>query len=398
MAELADVVIVGGGIVGATLTYELTQRHQRVVLLEAHAFASGATGGGFGWINATSKTDEEALHRLHARAMACYDALALEWGTEQIGLHEGGALFWVLEEDAAGRECLTGMASRLQGWGYPVALLSTGEILALEPRAIVSRGNGVPPMIGLFAPMDRWLDTVRFTRLLIEIARRRGAMVYEYTPATGFVLDSTRRIAQVKTPERGIATPVLVLAAGVRTPAIASQLVGPVAERWVPLRYAPGILVETAPESAPGGVHRVLYPPDSGGLHLRPTPSGGLLVGAEDLDRELQQGVREETVRDAPARLLPRVASALPGLVSMAERGAQGRVCLRPFPADGRPIVGDLPEVRGVFVAVTHSAVTLGPLIARLLAEQIVLGRVPLLLAPYRPHRFAVSGASPCTS
>ncbi|MCS6777445.1 MAG: FAD-dependent oxidoreductase [Chloroherpetonaceae bacterium] len=393
MAELADVVIVGGGILGAALTYELTQRHQRVVLLEAHAFASGATGSGFGWINATSKTAEETQHRLHARAMACYDALALEWGAEQIGLREGGALFWVPEEDAVGRERLMGMASRLQGWGYPVALLNTGEILALEPRAVTFRGRGVPPLIGLFAPMDRWLDTVRFTRLLIDIARRRGAIVYEYTPAIAFVLDSTRRIAQVKTPERGISTSALVLAAGVQTPVIASQLIGPAAGQWIPLRSAPGILVETAPESASGLIHRVLYPPDSGGLHLRPTASGGVLVGAEDLDRELQQEIREETVRGAPSRLLARVADVLPGLASMAEREAQARVCLRPFPADGRPIVGDLPEVREVFVAVAHSAVTLAPLLARLLAEQIVLGRVPSLLAPYRPHRFGTSGA-----
>jgi len=61
---------------------------------------------------------------------------------------------------------------------------------------------------------------------------------------------------------------------------------------------------------------------------------------------------------------------------------------VRPLPGDERPIVGPLPGLTGVYVAVTHSGVTLGPLLARLLAEEIATGKMPPLLAPYRPDRF----------
>src|SRR5436853_5959753 len=132
MPELPDVVIVGGGILGACLGYELSRRSYRVVLLEARQPTSGATGGGFAWINATAKTDDETYHRLNAQGVALYDALAAEFTAERIGLHSGGALFWAAGEDEAGRMRLRRQAARLSAWGYPVAPVNRAEIVALE--------------------------------------------------------------------------------------------------------------------------------------------------------------------------------------------------------------------------------------------------------------------------
>jgi glycine/D-amino acid oxidase-like deaminating enzyme len=67
---------------------------------------------------------------------------------------------------------------------------------------------------------------------------------------------------------------------------------------------------------------------------------------------------------------------------------ADARICVRPVPADGLPIVGPLPGVEDAYVLVTYSGITLGPLLAHLLAEELVVGRPSSRLATCRPARF----------
>jgi glycine/D-amino acid oxidase-like deaminating enzyme len=62
---------------------------------------------------------------------------------------------------------------------------------------------------------------------------------------------------------------------------------------------------------------------------------------------------------------------------------------MRPVPADGHSCVGALPEIPSYYEAVTHSGVTLGPLVGRLLAREILTGEVDPLIAPFRPDRFS---------
>jgi glycine/D-amino acid oxidase-like deaminating enzyme len=71
------------------------------------------------------------------------------------------------------------------------------------------------------------------------------------------------------------------------------------------------------------------------------------------------------------------------------------RVCVRPMPADGRSIVGWLPGAGGLYVAVTHSGVTLAAHLAELITAELAGGTAPAELAPYRPGRFAAATPAP---
>jgi len=96
-----------------------------------------------------------------------------------------------------------------------------------------------------------------------------------------------------------------------------------------------------------------------------------------------------------PDAKLRRWAEELLGRARLVVRGlddaevAGYRVCVRPMPADGQSIVGWLPGAGGVYVAVTHSGVTLGAHLARLIAAEVTSGAPAAELAPYRPGRFA---------
>ena len=186
-----------------------------------------------------------------------------------------------------------------------------------------------------------------------------------------------------------------------------NQITGdPASAAFVPLRADAGLLIETPSGSFPDAIHRVLYPPDADGLHLRPTAGGGLLFGSDDGDRAVQsfslsplslnpsenraESMRGENIpKDISAALYHRVKRVLT-VQFPADDAAQftPRVCLRPISTDERPIVGSIPGVRGIFVLTTHSGVTLAPALSQALADEICNARLPEELIPYRPQRF----------
>jgi glycine/D-amino acid oxidase-like deaminating enzyme len=87
--------------------------------------------------------------------------------------------------------------------------------------------------------------------------------------------------------------------------------------------------------------------------------------------------------------LLNRAQRVVDGLEDANVVGC--RVCVRPIPVDGHPIAGWLPGAGGLYVAVTHSGVTLGLRLAELICTELVSGTPAAELAPYRPDRFAPS-------
>lgn len=389
MAEIADVVIVGGGIMGVALAYELARRTLRVTLLEAHALGSGVTGSGFAWVNATSKADQnEDYFQLNAAAVRLYDEFLRLHHAEPVGINTGGTLLWA--DTPEGRERLKERAERLLARDYLLSHLSLSEMEALEPH-IQFRSPARGEAEGWYCPADKWVEPSRLVRFLADYARRHNADIREYTPVRAFSLDTLGNISLIKTDKAQIATRTLIIAAGAQTPALVSLLKeDPTLTQCVPLKRVPGILAETGNQTATGLAQRVLYPPDRGGLHLRPTATGGLLIGADDSDALVTEAPLSPTrLQEIGRTLLVRASDWLPTLpIAEVSKQLSTYICNRPVPQDDHPIVGRLPNISGVFVAVAHSGVTLAPLLASLLAEEIVLKHIPPLLTPYRPNRF----------
>jgi glycine/D-amino acid oxidase-like deaminating enzyme len=113
-------------------------------------------------------------------------------------------------------------------------------------------------------------------------------------------------------------------------------------------------------------------------VYLRQSPSGRL-IGSADFD-----GVSERT---GAAALFAQMKATLRANESIAFDFSV--VAHRPQPADGLPAVGRLGAKTGVYLAMTHSGVTLAPLIGRLISDEIIDGRQSKLLEPYRPTRFS---------
>ena len=150
---------------------------------------------------------------------------------------------------------------------------------------------------------------------------------------------------------------------------------------------APGLVVQAGPVTDLGPA-RVVHAPD---LHLRPH-SGGL-VHLEAPDAAVDLHTPEADLRRWAEELLRRARRVVRGLQDADVAGY--RVCVRPMPVDGQSIVGWLPGAGGLYVAVTHSGVTLAAHLAKLITTELVSGAPAAELAPYRPHRFAATTPAP---
>jgi glycine/D-amino acid oxidase-like deaminating enzyme len=126
-------------------------------------------------------------------------------------------------------------------------------------------------------------------------------------------------------------------------------------------------------------------------VHLRPDAGGGLVLGADDVDAPAAEARSPAALDELAALLLARAARVLPaaGGVKVVDR----RVGVRPMPADRHTIAGRVPGFDNAWLVATHSGVTLGPLLGRLIAHEIAGGPPHAALGPFRPERFAAARA-----
>ena len=148
---------------------------------------------------------------------------------------------------------------------------------------------------------------------------------------------------------------------------------------------APALAVRVGPVGPEGPV-RLIHTPQ---LALRPHSGGLLHLEAPDAAVDLH--TPETELRHWAGELLGRARRTVRGLGDATVAGYQ--VCVRPMPADGQSIVGRLPGAEWLYVAVTHSGVTLAAHLSRLIAAELGAGTPRADLAPYRPGRFAGTAA-----
>ena len=374
--EERGVVVVGGGIVGASIAYHLAGRGVRVTVVDGAAPGSGASGHSFAWINAGAK-GPFYYHDFSRRSMEMWDRFALGLGVD-VGLRWGGKVSWEATTDRA--QQLEEWVLRAQRWGYPTRLIGPRELADLEPS--LSTG---PVAAGEFSPIDGQVEPQRVVDACMARLRQKGASIRPGAHVSALSLapgeKGDRRVESVVTPRGEIPCDVVVLAAGTGTSELAST-----AGVMVPQQVSPGVVVRTSP--VPRLMHKlqVVYAPplDSSQdeIHFRQTSDGSVQIG---------EGTQESLRRDDSQRhaddLLARAARYLRGLSGATATPAP--VGYRPMPLDGYPILGFAPSVANLYVAVTHSGVTLAPVIGELAAMEIVDGVRVEVLDHYRPERFA---------
>lgn len=382
----ADVVVVGAGVVGCGIAYQCMLKGLRVVLLEAGTPSEGTSANSFSWINGTSKTADEDYHRLNARGCEHYRALAVTFGERSLGMYPTGMLEWADPGSPIELATLEDRSERLRRFGYPTLSLDAVGLRALEPHV-----SFADDAVGLYAYADAWLDVPVFVKFLIGQLSDGGASVFTDCVAQTLLVGGAGEVTGVRSANVTVHAPRVVVATGVDTPQVLAQMTDfPAFASRFPISVGPGLLVSTPTIDAPWLLARhVLYSPLDGHLHVRPTPNGGLLLGADDTDGLMGQEPDAECMALGAARLLERTQQLIPRFAGASLLDAcRMRLGLRPMPADGQSIIGALPGAEGLYVAVTHSGVTLSQALGEVMATHFCDDTPMAALERFSPARF----------
>ena len=191
------VVVIGAGIVGASLAYHLAGKGANVTLVEAEDIASGVTGSSFAWLNA-SHPEPDPIAQLRGSAIKEYRRL--ETQLPDLEIRWTGALSYSVM--AIG-------ALPISGHQASANLVSRSQILDLEPNL------KNPPQSALYAAEEGALDAVAATHALIAGAQAYGAKILTQTRVLGFVTQSAT-VTGVETTIGIIDADIVVLTAGDR--------------------------------------------------------------------------------------------------------------------------------------------------------------------------------------
>jgi glycine oxidase len=365
MTRNPDAVVLGGGIIGAAIAYELAREGRRVVLLEKGPIGRQASWAAAGLLTPIHVADYPApLAALCLESQRLYEPWIRDLGDPGVEYRANGALLLVFDDRDASD------AATLEAWrrerGRPAERLDAAAAHAAEPKLAADvRG-------ALLLPDVAQVRNHRLTRALAEAAKRLGAEIRTETEAVGF-LRVPGRINGVKTSRGDVFAGETVVAAGAWSGELLASIGLDLAVR--PVR-GQMVLLQGPPEA----LKRSIISRDS---YLIPRADGRILLGST----MEEAGFDDSTTADGVAHLLAQGKRLVPETGAYAVAAAWAG--LRPATADRLPFLGRPAGFGGLILATGHfrNGILLAPVTGKIVAD-LVAGRTPSLdLAPFRPGR-----------
>lgn len=371
-----DAVVIGGGIVGVSAAAHLARTGRRVTLVERADLAAGASGRNSGVVQ---QPFDAALTDLHVETLERYRELAGHGPDATFRLPPEPAGLLLVTHDPAVAAGLTDDLTAAHP-GLDPTFLGPGEARRLEPAL-------GPEVAACRVAIGYPVAPAAATRATAAWAADMGVMIRTGVEARPWLVDGRCHGVVTGSGDR-IAAPDVVIAAGPWSPA----LVDP-SGRWRPIRPLWGVVVLVELESPPGHVLEEAEISIEPGQAADPagridfslvTAGGASSLGSTFLPDEPDAAALVPAIAAHGARFVPAIAGARLGAV---------RVCARPLSLDGRPLVGAVPGLDGLWIAAGHGpwGISTGPASGRLVAD-LVDGTVGAPPSAFDPARF---GAPP---
>lgn len=385
--EIAEVIVVGSGVIGTSIAYRLAQRGLDVLLLDRSGVAAGTSGACDQAILLQSKKPGRHLELARASAQL-FKTLESELQTDLEYACHGGMVVIETEDQL---RVMTSFVAQQQQAGLAVRLISGDEARVRQPGL-------APHVVGAsWSDEDGQVNPALLAFGFAGAARRSGARLRFGVNVTGFLTEGSR-VVGVSTSDGPISAQWVVLAAGPFTPQLAATV-----SCDLPIRPRRGQIIITEPvrPMITGDMLCARYiasklDPSLAntsddpsfrlgvGLSLGQAAAGNLLLGGSrefvGYDRSTTPEVLQAIVRHA-TRIMP----ALEGI-----RVLRTMAGLRPYTPDSLPIIGPDPERPGLFVAAGHEGdgIALSPITGMMAADLIAGGPTAVLAQGLGPERF----------
>lgn len=355
MEKTADIVIIGGGVIGASIAYQLgLKRAGRILLFEKGQLGAGSTSRCVGGIRTQFST--EINIRFSLESLKVFEQFKEEFNVDP-EFRRIGYLFLATTESEM--KVFDGNIRLQKRFGIPVELLNPDEIKRRWPYLKVDDIRG-----GTFCPLDGYAGPSEVLSGFVSGSKRAGVRIYEGTEVTAILVEKGK-IEGVRTKQGNIATPVVVNAAG----PFASSI-GEMAGIEIPVKPLRRQVFVTGPFHLTDQIvpltidfHR--------GWYFRRETDGFLLSGPLDQTPSLNLNTDYEAMVEAAENATYRVPEM------EQARIARGWAGLYEISPDHHAILGKVPGLEGLILANGFSGHGFqhSPAVGKVIAELIVEGR-----------------------
>ncbi len=410
-----DVLIIGGGVIGACAAYYLSGKGLSVALMERDEIASGCSGGNAGlvvpshsiplaapgvlaqglrwlldarspfyvrlrldrdlsaWLwrfllaarEARVRRGTTVLRDLHMASRNLFDELAAGAGLE-FGYRQGGALLVCISR--RGLEKAQEEARLLGEFGVVTQAMDSAQVRDLVP-------NLQPAVVGgVYYPQDAHFDPALFVQQMAAKAEEAGARIWRKTEVLGLEVDG-KRVRRVRTTRGDFFADTVILAAGSWSPGVARGL-----QLRLPIQAAKGYSLSIAWRERSPAVPLLL-----GEARVVTTPLGGVLR----LGGTLELVGMDLSINDRRVQAIHEAAKRYVGGLEAIDVVEIWRG-LRPCAPDGLPLIGRTRAYENLIVATGHGmlGMSLGPVTGRLVMQLVCGEEADVDLAPLSPDRF----------
>jgi len=380
MSQQYDVIVIGGGVVGAATAYHLAKLGAKSLLIDRNDVGRATNAGAGILAPELTGNEEDTWFNFAVTAVDYYPQLVADLaatGADETSYARCGKLLVAVDdaEMVSFTEARTRILARQQQRGTP----SSTELHDISARDAQAR---FPPLADVRAAM--WysgaarVDGRHLTRSLLQAATYHGLQKYEATVAR-LQLDHGRATGVVLTDGEAIGAGSVVIAGGAWSPHFGAQLA-----LQIPVAPQRGQIIHWDMKPAATGTWPIVNA--FHGHYIVCWPDGRVVTGAT---RETNAGFAVQTTAVGIREVIDEGLRVAPGLAEASLH--EIRVGLRPYSTvDGLPLLGAVPGADGVILATGHgpTGLQLGPYSGRI-AAALALGQpVTDAIEAFRVDRF----------
>ena len=352
-----EAVVVGAGIIGSSVAYELSKRGVKVTLIDKNAPGSACSGSSFSWINATYPKKPYSYNLFSQLGINAFHLMQRELSLD---IKWNGSLEWssAMED----QEKLIESVNELKSYPKytPTSIIGYEKAKELEPYINFSRNENI-----IFSKTDGAIDPKDAISKMIDAIKKNGGSIL-YPCKFEEIIESNDSFSKIKTSMGILKSQNVIFCNGV-------DIDNSFNKNFLK-KPRPGVIIKTKPEK--NLINSVVYGPK---IHAHQQSNGQLIIGEQIT----------APIRENPIDHLKRINKHYKNMVKDASdlRPSEVLIGLRPIPKDDLPIIGRFKN-KSVYIAVMHSGISLAAIVGNLVTQEIVDEVDSLLLKDFRPSRF----------
>ena len=367
------ITIIGAGIVGTCIAHELSRLGKNVTIIDKSTPGSGTSGKSFNWVNATYPKKPYSYNYLSQLGLAAFDDL---YRFIDFPSRWNGSLEWFV--DANKHNKLLNNVNELLD--YPThskhEIISNFKASSYEPNIDFNNNNKI-----VYSVDDGAIDTAQTIKNLVARTIFNGGKIINNCIYKNSIYRNGK-LSSINTSHGEIETDLIIFATGIDTNSLINKKV---------LRDpTPGIIIKSKPYKKI--INKIIVGP---GIHIHQQNDGRLIIGEQDGAPENHKMRLKGYPSQFPSTLIAdqhvkKILDLTKVFIKSVKHVEVESVEIgwRPLPLDGLPIIGFINSKQDSYVASMHSGISLGPIVAKIVAQEITENINNKLFKDFRPNRF----------